>query len=223
MYNIKKRLNILGFIIIMVVVFGLIIQFYYYNNIHRTETQKIITLSNDIVQSEITNDLMKKAQIISDVANYIALEKWDKDLTSEYFKMLSEKNKDFSIIYFGTPENELIISNGWQPPSNFDLRQRPWYNKAVEAGKLIFTEILIDASTNELIITLAQPVYDASGKLLGVVAGDVDINSVISLVQEKKHSEDSFSFLIDGSGNILANPKYDYKFLWNVKNIDEVS
>ncbi|MEG1313214.1 MAG: diguanylate cyclase, partial [Bacilli bacterium] len=223
MYNIKKRLNILGFIIIMVVVFGLIIQFYYYNNIHRKETQKIISLSNDIVQSEITNDLMKKAQIISDVANYIAIEKWDKNLTSEYFKMLSEKNKDFSIIYFGTPENELIISDGWQPPSNFDLRQRPWYNKAIKEGKLIFTEILIDVSTNDLIITIAKPVYNPSGKLLGVVAGDVDINSVISLVQDKKHGENSFSFLIDGSGNILANPKYEYKFLWNIKKIDEVS
>lgn len=223
MYNINRRFKILSFIIVMVVVFGLVIQFNYFNKIHIKEAQQVTTMSRDIIGSEISNDLMKKSQIISDVASYIGIGNWDKDTILEYFRVLVKDDTTFSTIYYGTKDNTLYAGDGWVPPVTYDLTQRPWYKKAIGENQLIFTEIFVDASKDELIITIAKPVYDSKYNLLGVVAGDVSIKNILLLVKDKKVSENGYSFLIDGKGNILAHPHYEYNTNLNIKNIGEIS
>jgi diguanylate cyclase (GGDEF)-like protein/PAS domain S-box-containing protein len=223
MYNINRRFKMLSFIIVMVVVFGLVIQFNYFNKIHIKEVQQVTTMSRDIIGSEISNNLMKKAQIISDVASYISIGNWDKDAILEYFRELAKNDPTFSTIYYGTKDNTLYAGDGWVPPITYDLTQRPWYQKAIGENQLIFTEIFTDASKDELIVTIAKPVYDSAYNLLGVVAGDVSIKNILLLVKDKKVSENGYSFLIDGKGNILAHPHYEYNTNLNIKNIGEIS
>lgn len=52
----------------------------------------------------------------------------------------------------------------------FDARERPWFKMAVSAKKAAWTEIYRHISSKELIISLAEPVYDLkTNELLGVV------------------------------------------------------
>ncbi len=41
----------------------------------------------------------------------------------------------FSDVYIGTRGGVLIDGAGWPPPASYDPRQRPWYRRAVAAGK----------------------------------------------------------------------------------------
>ncbi|MEG0775445.1 HD domain-containing phosphohydrolase [Clostridium sp.] len=223
MYSINKRFNVFGFVIVMVVVLGLVLQFNYYNKINREEAKKIATMSTDIIRGEITNTLIAQAQVISDAAGYVAIEGWSHEEIINYFKILSKDNPTFSTIYFGTPDKVLFAGNDWVPPETYDLTQRPWYKKAIEENQLVFTEIFIDASKDQLIITIAKPVYNPEGKLLGVAAGDVSIKDILLLVKDKKVGQDGYSFLVDEKGNILAHPNYEYSSSLMVQNIKNIS
>jgi sigma-B regulation protein RsbU (phosphoserine phosphatase) len=58
-------------------------------------------------------------------------------------------------------------------PSDYDPRQRQWYQDAVAAGEPV-QRIMTDLSTKRLIMTLAQPVYRQGKELAGVTALDID-------------------------------------------------
>jgi hypothetical protein len=166
MRSISRRFNLFGILIVIVVALGLFIQFDNFNKIHMKEAQTITTLSRDSVGSEITSQLMKKAQVISDAADYIAAKRWSNDEIVDYFEVLTDSNPTFSLIYLGKPNNEIIKASGWVPPKTFDLRTRPWYIKARAEDKLVFSEAFVNAAKEELIITIAKPVYATNGEFL---------------------------------------------------------
>ncbi len=152
---------------------------------------------------------MTQAQVVKDAAGFVILTD-DRELIKDYFKSLMETNPYFSSVYFLSRDNELINGSGWVPPEELDLRERPWYISAIETGKLIFTEAFLNASRDKMIVTVAVPVKSGDGEILGVAAGDMAIEDIISLVPGPGDFDDSFSFMTDGNGNILAYPLVSY-------------
>lgn len=64
-------------------------------------------------------------------------------------------------------------------PADYDPRQRQWYQQAVIYGGTV-QQVLTDVTTGSLILTLAQPVYDGAGELLGVTALDIDYRKLFT-------------------------------------------
>lgn len=223
MRNMIYKFYLFGLIFIIILALGLFFLFSYFSSIHTKNTELLITQSRDLVASEINNSLMSKEQVIHDAANYISIEKWDREELAAYFMNLISDNALFSSIYFCSVDNYMINHCGWQPPPNYDFRNRPWYLKAVNEQKLIFTEIYVNAVRDSLIITIAKPVYNSNNQLIGVVAGDVSIKDIISIIDNKRIKGNGYSFLIDGKGNVLAHPSYSYQTETQFKNITEVS
>lgn len=222
MRQIIKRFYIVGVVVAITVALGMFIEFKYFEQTIKEETQTNILLERDVIAGDITARLSNIGQVIEDAGNHTALQTED-EAVLRFFKVLVAGNPSFISIYFGTPDNKIINSSGFVPPDSFDLRTRPWYIKAVASDKLIYTEPFVNASKDQLIITVAKPVYNADNKLLGVVAGDISIQSIIGLVMDKKISEDRYSFLIDGKGNILAHPHYAYDLTSELINITDIS
>jgi diguanylate cyclase (GGDEF)-like protein/PAS domain S-box-containing protein len=223
MRNVIRKFYRIIAVAVLVVALGLFFQFNYFNNAWLKETQILTEESRDTIGSKISSNLLDKGQIINVVAEYISLEKWNKENLLAYLKGLLKNNPELSSIYFGSVNNEMINGSGWIPPRTFDLRSRPWYIKAVKEKKLVFSEAFVNASKDKLIITIAKPVYNSKNQLLGVIAGDVSLKDIISIVEDKKVMENGYSFLIDGKGNIIAHPKYEYNLNLKLKNIKELS
>lgn len=223
MKNAIRRLYIIVSIVFIVIALGLFIQFNYFNEILTRQTQTLTGSSRDIIGTEINNHLLSKGQIITDLSDYISLGKQNDEELLDYMKQLITNNASFSSIYYGTTDNVMINGSGWVPPQAFDLRNRPWYIEAVKERKLIFTDVFINASNDELIITVAKPVYNPNNQLLGVIAGDISIKNIVSVVKDKKVIGTGYSFLIDGKGTILAHPNYEYDPTSGLKSINEIS
>ncbi len=64
-------------------------------------------------------------------------------------------------------------------PLDYDPRRRQWYQQAVTYGGTV-QQVLTDVTTGSLILTLAQPVYDDEGELLGVTALDIDYRKLFT-------------------------------------------
>ena len=137
---------------------------------------------------------------------------------SEIMVAMYESTDTISSVYVATADGNMVLVN--DRPGTFigddgavltlDIRHRPWYTQAVEAGELIFTGVEMDAYTSTPMLVCAAPVYDG-GKLVAVVAADIYLTSINDYVAGKA-SEGSFACVINGSGQMLFSPKQEGSF-----------
>lgn len=79
----------------------------------------------------------------------------------------------------------------------YDPRHRPWYWQCEQAGKTIITPPYVDATTDELVITVSTPVYDKmNNQLLAVIGYDVSIARLAKLVLSSKVLQNGFAYLV---------------------------
>ena len=93
---------------------------------------------------------------------------------------------------------------------SYDPRTRPWYQQAVEAGGLIFTDVEVDAFTGDIGIVCAMPVY-CDGRLEAVVGSDLFLTSM----QEGVNSLDEnggFVCIVNQFGHVVLSPKTEGVF-----------
>ncbi len=83
---------------------------------------------------------------------------------------------------------------------------RPWYIRAKQEEKTIWTAPYIDADTKKLIVTCATPVYNNNKELIGVAAFDVFLTTIERSILKLDIGYNSYAFLIDKKGKVLVRP-----------------
>lgn len=89
---------------------------------------------------------------------------------------------------------------------NFDPRTRPWYQQAKNAHKTIWTDLYFFAPTPQYGITVAAPVYDPSGKFIGVFGLDVTLDYLSQFLSQHAIGEQGYAFVISEKGDVIAFP-----------------
>ncbi len=105
--------------------------------------------------------------------------------------------------------NVLTQSDGYTSGSDFEVTERAWY-KAVEEEKTILTDAYVDASTGNVILSAATPVYDQSGQnIIGVAGVDVALDHINEVLPEYKIGNNGFVILATSEGNVIYHPNTD--------------
>ena len=89
---------------------------------------------------------------------------------------------------------------------SYDPRQRIWYQRAAEAGELIFTEGEWDANTGAYCIECASPVFAPDGSLAGVIGADLYLDNLQAAMQDFT-VEGEYQLLINQSGHAVLAPQ----------------
>lgn len=88
----------------------------------------------------------------------------------------------------------------------FDSRQRPWYEVAMQSRRAVWSEVYLDFTTLLPTITASRPVYSETGQALGVCATDLllpkEFRSFLSTLDIGKTGE---AFVMDRSGQIISS------------------
>ena len=109
----------------------------------------------------------------------------------------------FSDAYFGLAVKRFF---GTQPmPEGFDGTQRPWYKQAIQAKGPVLTPPYLDVVSGKLAIAFARPLGSVDNPV-GVYGTDMLLEDVTEVIKSIHPSEQSFAFLMDGEGNLLAHP-----------------
>jgi methyl-accepting chemotaxis protein len=125
-------------------------------------------------------------------------------------RLFSGVSKDPNIfeVYIGLESDGSLASGvGWKEPDDYDARKREWYQNAVSSGGVALSDPYVDAGTGDLLITVSTPVKDQGGRLLGVAAVDVKLNSLSDQVTQYKIMGKGLGLLTTKEGVFLANPK----------------
>ena len=132
---------------------------------------------------------------------------------SEIMLAMFEASDELSSIFVGTADGNMVLVNDRSSiyvapdgtPLPLDIRSRPWYKQAAEAGELIFTGVELDAFTETPMLECAAPVYH-DGELVAVVGADIYLTSISDYVASKA-SEGNFICVVNEHGQMLFSPE----------------
>lgn len=104
---------------------------------------------------------------------------------SESYARLQVENESLIFWQYTALENGVhsVFPGHGGYPGTYDPRQRRWYQLAKLENDLVWAPPLIDATTGQLLLTAAMPVYDAGGAFAGVTAIDVQVLNVLNRLQ----------------------------------------
>jgi signal transduction histidine kinase/DNA-binding response OmpR family regulator len=89
---------------------------------------------------------------------------------------------------------------------NFINQARPWYQKAVKAGKPTWSDIFIYQGTPRLAISAVVPIYNQNNQLEGVLFNDLLLSLISNfLVDLKKVGKSSEVMIMEPSGLLVAS------------------
>ena len=121
---------------------------------------------------------------------------------------------DVDNIWFTLPEGATLMAD--TVPSNwiredgtyvtYEATDRYWYRQAVEAGKMVFSDIEIDKRTGEMCVTCALPVYSDDGTLLGVAGADLFLTEMQQKIAEST-GDGGFLMVVNQNGHIIISPE----------------
>ena len=86
-----------------------------------------------------------------------------------------------------------------------DTLSASWYKSAMLARARVFSTPAIDDRTKQLVITLSQPVYEATGQVVGVLGADLSLRVLPDLLRNARASIRSVAYLVDENGLLLAS------------------
>jgi len=103
-------------------------------------------------------------------------------------------------------KNLNILSKEFDPDDSYDPRIRPWYKKALEHEKIVWTDPYIFFTSQKPGITTAGPTYDESGVLKGIVGVDIEIDELSIFIGNLKIGQNGQAFMINNNGEVVAFP-----------------
>jgi diguanylate cyclase (GGDEF)-like protein/PAS domain S-box-containing protein len=166
-----------------------------------------LLLESEVLEYEISEEFHEVGAAIDHLSSYV--EMFGEDNLLDYMVELCDENENIFSIYYLTIDNDMMNSSGYSPPLTIDFRNRIWYTSALETEGINYSPAFLNASEDKMIVTISKAVYTDSDILLGVIAADINIITIQSLISNKDVGEAGYAFLIDSNNNILAHPSID--------------
>ncbi len=168
-----------------------------------TSQERILILEREQTKLEIDHHFHVIETVLNNVDSYLTTH--GETGLLEYLVALDQNSEMISSIYLGKPDKTMINSSGFVPPSGFDLTQRIWYQMATASENIIYTPAFINATNDKVIVTIAKAVY-LHDALYGVIATDIDIKTISTIVSEKQIGDTGCALLMDSNQMLIAYP-----------------
>ncbi|KXG77678.1 HD domain-containing phosphohydrolase [Thermotalea metallivorans] len=130
---------------------------------------------------------------------------------NKYLAKQRENTPEFFNIFFTLEDG--TSSAALESKPGIDFRQRPWYIQAKEKGGLVISEPYDDIITGEKVITISLPMWDAEGRLMGVIGGDLALESIRAIIRQINIAGKSQHFVFSEYNKILWADASEEKLL----------
>ncbi|WP_428563438.1 MAG: methyl-accepting chemotaxis protein [Solidesulfovibrio sp. DCME] len=88
-----------------------------------------------------------------------------------------------------------------------NVADRDYFGQVIGQGRAdVISKAIVSRTTGKAAIVLAQPLRDASGRLVGLVNTGMDLESLTNDLAATKIGQTGYAFILDGQGMVLAHP-----------------
>mgnify|MGYP002715350444 CR=1 FL=1 len=114
-----------------------------------------------------------------------------------------DKNEQYVGPYIYKEGNEAVVTYAYSN-AEYDYFAYEFYTNVVNAGRqAVFTEAYYDPVTDIVMSSCSAPIYDDSGRFIGVVTVDIDLTSIQNLVGAIQVGNTGKAILINTQGQFL--------------------
>nr|WP_137803937.1 methyl-accepting chemotaxis protein [Pseudomonas sp. G(2018)] len=176
---------------------------YLQRNAIREDLDNYLNEMGDVTANNIQTWLTGRILLIENLAQNIAINPEQTHVAA----LLEQKalTSTFMASYLGDATGHFTIRPDAKMPDGFDPRVRPWYKGAENSSTPTLTEPYIDAATGQTIISMATA-SKKSGQSVGVVGGDLSLQTLIDTLSARDFDGMGYAFLINADGKILVHP-----------------
>jgi Methyl-accepting chemotaxis protein len=187
---------------------------YLQRNTINQNIESSVQQAGNLTASSVQNWLSGRILVLEGLAQNVAYQGSQADLPGLVDQPVFTSN--FQFTYVGQANGVFTQRPDAKMPEGYDPRERPWYKQAVSAGKTMLTPPYM-AAVGGLIVTIAMPVQK-DGQLLGVVGGDLSLDSLVKIINSVDSGGLGYAFLVSGDGQVIVSPDKD-QVMKNLKDI----
>ncbi|MND67047.1 Methyl-accepting chemotaxis protein PctB [compost metagenome] len=217
--NLKFRHKILlsacGVVVLAFALFTLYNDYLQRNTI-RQNIEASVQQSGALTASSVQNWMSGRILVLENLAQDIAQQGAGDTLAGLIEQPSYTRN--FLFTYLGQANGVFTQRPDTQMPAGYDPRQRPWYGAAASAGQTVLTAPY-QGAVGGLMVTIATPVKSkGNGELIGVVGGDVTLDTLVEIINSVDFGGIGHAFLADANGQVIVSPDKD-QVMKNLKDI----
>ncbi|MBK3507519.1 methyl-accepting chemotaxis protein [Pseudomonas sp. MF6747] len=177
---------------------------YLQRNAIRDDLNNYLHEMGDVTASNIQTWLTGRIALVENAAQNIAINPEPAAVAG----LLEQKalTSSFMATYVGDSKGAFTIRPDTKMPDGFDPRVRPWYKGAQSSNGSTLTEPYIDAATGKLIISVATPSTTTTGQSIGVVGGDLSLQTLVDNIGALNFGGMGYAFLVSADGKVLVHP-----------------
>ena len=161
------------------------------------EQETVLGTVSETVRSMILqgDSYEKVTEYLASITRYI----------TDYERVFSQVYSIYGVFHvFG---EKFYISADWEPPQDYDCKERPWYKVAVEAdGNVGVSEPYQDAVSGAHVVSFARKIFDDNGKPIAVVGLNLKLNNIREKVVKMSLAEGSYGILLNKSFDVIVHP-----------------
>lgn len=89
-----------------------------------------------------------------------------------------------------------------------NISDRNYFKTALQ-GKNYISDPIVNKSDKNVVIAVVAPIRNAHNKIVGVLLASYDAQKLCALTNQIKFGKESYAFMIDKQGTIIAHPRYE--------------
>ncbi|MBR5596408.1 MAG: methyl-accepting chemotaxis protein [Lachnospiraceae bacterium] len=123
--------------------------------------------------------------------------------TIQQIQALDEENIN-SVWFADLDASVIATSSGYISDESWDIYDRPWSHCL--DGKTVYTVPFLETTTGKEVITIATPILDKTGKVLGVSGMDIATDVIMVNMAEFKIGNNGYVMLLSEDGTFVYHP-----------------
>ncbi|MEY2240472.1 methyl-accepting chemotaxis protein [Bacillus altitudinis] len=160
---------------------------------------------NDMIEQKLLNK-ENAVKLFTETSSAADFKKKNQDELYEHFEIYSKINEDDVVGFYAASKNrDFIQYPKVDMPKGYDPTTRDWYKAAMqdEKGEPVVTNPYISATTNGMVVTIAQRLKDGSGAI-GI---DIDVQDIVDKIKDIKIGREGYPIIANKNKQIVAHPE----------------
>lgn len=185
------------------------------SNIMKESAQENYKSVAESMAAQIGGWLDEQAQVVANQKQAIEIiGDFDHDYLCNYLEsIVSEYNSAGYIydLYFMYSDSTMASGIGYEDPS-IDWTQEDFYLGACETDGLYYATPYLDTASGRIVITISTQI-NKDGTFMGVLAADLFVDTLVTIIEEHSVPEDSYIFLVDAGEGVVTHPNQDFGYV----------
>lgn len=172
----------------------------------KTDAYESIKERTQSISSQVTAYIQTAYAVIESVSSSYDITSLDPTMQRNILVETVENNPSFSVLYQQNLDgNQTARSSG----TLGNRADRWWFIREMELREPYVSKSYYTITTGEPVTTIVFPVHNASGAMTSMLAADLNLGKLQELI-DTYNTDDIYSILVDGEGNLIAHPNQDY-------------